>query len=540
MARTLLRRGAPLLVGALAVVAVIAVVRVSWFAGSRPVALLQSGVWDMPPGAQMLSGPVMPPNFESWAATKDDAAQPVLAATDSPAHPAVQPERNPVRERKETAIVPDVVHSIAPEAVHPPERLALPQHMARKHQQVRSTATKVVSGEVNKLLSSATVLRQQAAQMQAEARRRTTEAAEAEAVDRYLAHAQEELSAYGSNIKKLIDTSSTPARLHEQLKSFPKEAAELHALVDHSMSEADAAAVRITRAAAQPQAAHAMAAHAPRMAANPLPVPSMKAARGKHAQHRNFMSEGGQVLHAAAAKGVQPAESRHVAAVMKKLRAVKAFERAHLGGHAERKSRTQELVQPSPLIGAVNVANGEVKDGEPFLKYNASELGLEDEGVEAIEEHAATKDTPDTHAYLCNATCKDAIVGSVVGLTVKVASKCIPECAHGDYIMRTNGHPLPAWTTIDELKEQDETCTPDEEYQKCKLEALRPACNKVGDYVPEYCLINSHEGICNECRMLEEFAESKGLEFDLKEEGEEEEEEQECEEGEECNEEHEE
>lgn len=69
--------------------------------------------------------------------------------------------------------------------------------------------------------------------------------------------------------------------------------------------------------------------------------------------------------------------------------------------------------------------------------------------------------------------------------------------------------------------------------QTCKLEALRPACNKIGDFVPQYCLINSKEvselrtaarrdsrmdadvrvrgcqGICNQCRMLQAFAEEK-------------------------------
>lgn len=72
-------------------------------------------------------------------------------------------------------------------------------------------------------------------------------------------------------------------------------------------------------------------------------------------------------------------------------------------------------------------------------------------GWEGAQENEEDTEKEDSHAYLCNATCKDAIVDSVVGLSVKVATKCIPECAKSDYIMRTKGEPLPAWTTIDEV-----------------------------------------------------------------------------------------
>lgn len=452
-----------------------------------------------------MSGPIMPPNFEAWGATKDTHAQPVVASS-TPVLAASKHDEKHAEHRGRRAAVESL-----------PSPPAFPRHMARREHSAVSedSASEVVSGEVKKLLSSAAMLRKQADKMKAEARRRTTEAAEAEAVDRYLSHAQEELSAYGATIKKLIDTSSSRASLHEQLKTFPKEAAELHALVDHSMSEADAAAVRITRAASQPQDARVQARGA-----------APKRAIAKHEQHRSFMSEGGQVLHSAPPASKDAKQQAQVAKVMKKLKAVKAFEHAHA---AMKQARLQELVQPSPLVGAVNVENGELIEGAPFLKYNTSLNGLEHESAEEIEkENEEDTEKEDSHAYLCNATCKDAIVDSVVGLSVKVATKCIPECAKSDYIMRTKGEPLPAWTTIDELKEQDDVCTGDDEYQTCKLEALRPACNKIGDFVPQYCLINSKEGICNQCRMLQAFAEEKGLEFDLEED-----EGSECEEGDE-------
>eukprot|EP00961_Rhodomonas_salina_P171022 2305852-Rhodomonas_salina.1 len=50
-----------------------------------------------------------------------------------------------------------------------------------------------------------------------------------------------------------------------------------------------------------------------------------------------------------------------------------------------KQARLQELVQPSPLVGAVNVENGELIEGAPFLKYNTSLNGLEHESAEEIE-----------------------------------------------------------------------------------------------------------------------------------------------------------
>lgn len=112
----------------------------------------------------------MPPNFEAWGATKDTHAQPVVASS-TPVLAASKHDEKHAEHRGRRAAVESL-----------PSPPAFPRHMARREHSAVSedSASEVVSGEVKKLLSSAAMLRKQADKMKAEARRRTTEAAEAE------------------------------------------------------------------------------------------------------------------------------------------------------------------------------------------------------------------------------------------------------------------------------------------------------------------------------------------------------------------------
>ena len=65
-------------------------------------------------------------------------------------------------------------------------------------------------------------------------------------LDREASAAQSELQAYSENVEGLV-SATQDRKLRPDLTQFPKEAAELHALLDHSLGEADGAAVKIAK-----------------------------------------------------------------------------------------------------------------------------------------------------------------------------------------------------------------------------------------------------------------------------------------------------
>ena len=100
-----------------------------------------------------------------------------------------------------------------------------------------------------------------------------------------------------------------------------------------------------------------------------------------------------------------------------------------------------------------------------------------------------------------------------VGLTFKVATKCVPGCAKGDYTLNTKGAPLPEWENAAQLAEQDEFCDADPVYMKCKWESLDALCDKMTEFMPQYCLGHPNEGICKQCVKVEVYEEQVKADF---------------------------
>lgn len=107
--------------------------------------------------------------------------------------------------------------------------------------------------------------------------------------------------------------------------------------------------------------------------------------RRAHALHINAAASGINVAALPLLKGVDmgiaPANPA-VASVMKKLRAVKAYAQGFHKGELEaeasaslKSGRTHQLVQNSPLIGAVYAHHGELVNDE--MRYGAKDMGLE-------------------------------------------------------------------------------------------------------------------------------------------------------------------
>lgn len=373
------------------------------------------------------------------------------------------------------------------------------QHAARLPSQRHQQAASVLGQQAKMLEASAHSLAERAQEMVAAGRRaqqraagRASQAEEAVAIEQYLKESKSELDAYATNIEGLI---SAAAHSESGLARFPQQAAELHALLDHSLSEADATAVKIVRTQ------------------NGAPVRTGKA-QDAHNVHRrsfatNIMSPEQTTLKHAEKKsdGVQ----NQVVKVMKKLRAVKAyaegFKKGELaaGAHASLSSGfTHQLVQNSPLIGAVHVRHGELVDDTP--RYSAKDLGLENEDPEVLKNATEVEpyDPAQDVVLACNSTCQQKILDSTIGLTFKVATKCIAECATGHYALSMrNGEPLPPWTTVDELKEQDTFCRGSKAYKQCKHDELDPVCDKLHEFMPSHCLIKQSESICTSCREVQ-------------------------------------
>jgi hypothetical protein len=121
---------------------------------------------------------------------------------------------------------------------------------------------------------------------------------------------------------------------------------------------------------------------------------------------------------------------------------------------------------------------------------------------------------PDEDKLLaCDDKCQKEIVHSTIGVTFKVATKCVPGCAKGDYTLNVKGRALPEWKTAQELQEQDAFCDNDPVYMKCKWESLDALCDKMTDFMPQYCLGHPNEGICKQCVKVELYEANENAKF---------------------------
>jgi len=393
---------------------------------------------------------------------------------------------------------------------------------------LRPTALAQDSGlarQAKALKSSAAQYTQYAKAMLQKAHERKAEAAHVDAIEMYLHAAQSELQAYSENVQGLVAATQN-SKLRPDLSQFPKEAAELHALLDHSLGEADGSAVKIAKMGNEVAGAASplLPRHATRAAAR-------RGAAGQGAVAGAMKKAGSyqQVLRATAPSPLQkmgkqakkPATNLDkVEATLKQLGAVKEFAREAAHGKAREVAAaallssvkkaashgvTHQLQQqPAPLLGAMNVRDGELVDGDP--KYKPQDVGLVKEDPKFIEQqnNLIPPYTPDDDKLLaCDEKCQKTIVHSAIGVTFKVATKCVPGCAKGDYTMHVKGRPLPAWSTAAELQEQDKFCEGDPVYMRCKWESIDALCDKMSDFMPQYCLGHPNEGICQQCVKVE-------------------------------------
>ena len=386
------------------------------------------------------------------------------------------------------------------------------------------------------------------------AQQRKAEAAHVQAIEMYLHAAQSELEAYSENVEGLV-SATQDRKLRPDLTQFPKEAAELHALLDHSLGEADGAAVKIAkigngigdavrvgtvptlppraaRAKARGGAAKQAALAEPRTRADgeDVAADTADAADAADAAGTKKAASHQQVLRATSpsplqtmgkrAKAAPATNLQKVQATLKQLGAVKAFAREAAHGKARAvaasallssvkkaaaRGVTHQLQQqPAPLLGAMNVRDGELIDGDP--KYKPDSVGLMKEDPKFIEQQNSLMPeyNPDEDKLLaCDDKCQKEIVHSTIGVTFKVATKCVPGCAKGDYTLNVKGRALPEWKTAQELQEQDAFCDNDPVYMKCKWESLDALCDKMTDFMPQYCLGHPNEGICKQCVKVE-------------------------------------
>lgn len=219
-----------------------------------------------------------------------------------------------------------------------------------------------------------------------------------------------------------------------------------------------------------------------------------------------------------------------VQATLKQLGAVRAFAREAAHGKAREAAASALLSsvkkaaahgtthvlqqQPAPLLGAMNVRDGELVDGDP--KYKPSDVKLSKEDPKFIEMQnklMPVYDPNNDKLLACDTKCQKEIIHSTIGVTYKVATKCVPGCAKGDYTLHTNGKPLPEWQTAQELQEQDVFCDNDLVYMKCKWESLDALCDKMSDFMPQYCLGHPNEGICQQCYKVELYEYNENQKF---------------------------
>ena len=359
-------------------------------------------------------------------------------------------------------------------------------------------------------------LEAKAAQFLAAAHQAKAEAANVQAIEMYLHTAQSELNAYGANIEGLV-AASKEHRRREAMAQFPKEAAELHALLDHSLGEADGAAVKIARLGG----VSGVAVAAPG-----------GLAKAKTHQQALRATVAKRVLHSRArTHGEKPQTNLDkVESTLKRLGAVKKFAREAAHGKARSLAAAALLgsvqsaaahgvthalqQQPSPLLGAMNVHDGELTQDDPKYEANTVDLTKESPAFKEAEDRVTPVFDPNDDKLLaCDEVCQREIVHSTLGVTFKTATKCVPGCAQGDYTMRTHGAPLPEWSNEEQLKEQDAFCDNDPVYMKCKSESLGPLCDKLVEFMPQYCLEYSNEGICQQCSKVQLYEEREKARF---------------------------
>ena len=386
----------------------------------------------------------------------------------------------------------------------------------------------MLSRQASQLEASAAQYRESAADLIRRAHESKAEAANVQAMETYLHTAQSELDAYAANVEGLVDATNS-AKLRADMSQFPKEAAELHALLDHSLGKADGAAVKIAKVGSDTASTRPVLPRRARAAS--------KRNRGAAAQgalsggikkpktHQQVLrATGASPLHKLARqeKAKPLSNLDKVKATLKQLGAVKSFAREAAHGEARRVAASALLdsvksaaahgkthvlqQQPAPLLGAMNVRDGELIDGDP--KYKPSDVGLTKEAPEFIhmQEKLMPEENPDEDKLLaCDRKCRHDIIHSTIGLTFKVATKCVPGCAKGDYTLNVKGAPLPEWENAAQLAEQDAFCDNDQVYMKCKWESLDAVCDKMTDFMPQYCLGHPNEGICKQCVKVETY-----------------------------------
>jgi hypothetical protein len=360
------------------------------------------------------------------------------------------------------------------------------------------------------------------------ARERKAEADNVQAIEMYLHTAQSELNAYAVNIEGMVDASRN-TKLQQDMSEFPKEAAELHALLDHSLGEADMAAVKVARIRPGAIAPLPKGAVSARQAGTHEKAPAKLSARRGHGKQAKQAKMHKQVLHAAVPRVAQHAGQQaqpksvtkldRVEMTLKQLGLVKAFAKDAAHGRARRLAAsalldsvkkaaahgtTHVLQQAGPLLGALPVRDGELVTGDP--KYKPAQVGLTKEDPEFIKQEnrlMPVYDPKNDKVLACDTQCQKEIVHSTIGLAFKVATVCVPGCAKGEYVMKTQGRPLPTWENEQQLKEQDALCDNDLVYMKCKWQELDPVCDKLTEWMPQFCLEYPNESICSQCEKVE-------------------------------------
>jgi hypothetical protein len=288
-----------------------------------------------------------------------------------------------------------------------------------------------VEGITNRLQARASALHNAAQSMESAAMQQETEAAEDVSALKYMRQAQEELNAYAANFEGLTTVAGRHG-LTNIAEQFPREAAELHALIDHSLSRDDAIAVRLARQDAPSQTAvEKVVVHAVKGAPILSQRPAAASARSiQHAVHRAVMiaaagqsapkalkrtklprSHSDVTKEVAAADGPRktvhgpslaatPAGKPHAkgsalpisatSRALAQLQRVKAFARtaatarggpraaeaAALSRALAATSPTQMLVQPGPLHGALPVRAGALRRSGTL--WNPKALGWVD------------------------------------------------------------------------------------------------------------------------------------------------------------------
>lgn len=133
---------------------------------------------------------------------------------------------------------------------HDKRAMKVMQHAtATVHGVQQDDLTRAVSGMERVVDSSAKSLERQADGLRAKADREARVAGEERRVKKILSRAQSELNAYAVNLEGMMTAGGdVGSRLSSaELSQFPKEAANLHALLDMSLGKADTLAVQMAK-----------------------------------------------------------------------------------------------------------------------------------------------------------------------------------------------------------------------------------------------------------------------------------------------------